>query len=555
MNRVVCVLTVLLVSACQGSIDVREKVTDLTPGLTGPQLALRCKVPGQGSAAKMRLLWKSAYLAELSAQLGAGAGLAADGVGLSPATDKSFTFETAGSLQTGVTLESLADTADAVAVWALSTDDTAQSVFGCNARTVTGTDAEACFTRFVQSKGARLLRRSIASSEADALLSFFKAEVLKGETEGVQEGFRQGLASLLVDPDFLYLREVPQGQGSQLTPFSLASRLSFALTGHGPDDQLFNTALDGSLARADVLKAEVTRLLQGPEARARSLAFYRQWLGYDRGSFSYSPAFLNGLDASGLKDASIAELDSFVNDLTWSKKGTPAQLLTSTSTAPLTKSLAAIYGAQEGATTLPDTRSGLLTRVGMVASGGDDWHVVARGLGVVQKFLCKDIPPPPPNVNIADATEQAESLKVSNADRIKTVTSPVACGGCHGAINPLGTARADFDSVGRSVTSEKHFAGGVFDYEVPVVSSADLSVALGRQATANGSLDLSTLVAESPEYDSCFAAQYTRSVLGRNDASDGCVEDDAARTIFSGGSILDAMTAVMTSAELTLWRE
>ena len=553
MNRAPWLLTVSLLTACEGSIDIRGDLTDVTPGIEAPQLALRCKAPGQGTSAKMRLLWKSAYLAELGARLGPGAATVAETVGLSPATDRNFTFETAGSLQTNVTLESLADTADAVAAWSLSTDAVAQSVYGCAARTVTGAQAEACFTTFLSTTGARLLRRSLSSSEVDQLLTFFKAEVLKGETDGVQEGFRQGLASLLVDPDFLYLRDVPQGQGSQLDAFSLASRVSFALTGRGPDDELFNAARDGSLSRPDVLKTEVTRLLQSPDARARSLAFYRQWLGYDRGSFSYSAGFLNGLDATGLKDASIAELDAFVNEATWSKKGTPAQLLTSNSVAPLTKSLALIYGAQEGATTLPDTRAGLLTRVGMVASGGDDWHVVARGLAVVQKILCKDIPPP--TINVADAIKQAESLKVSNVDRIKSVTSAAACAGCHTTINPLGSARSDLDAIGREVSVEKHFAGGVFDYQVPVVSSADLTVPLGREASAAGSLDLSTLISQTPEYDSCFAAQYTRSVLGRNDASDGCIEDEGARSIFAGASIVEAMTAMVTSPEFVLWKD
>ncbi len=545
-------MALLVLMGCQGAIDVRGTVT--SPTIDSPQLALRCKTPGTGSAAKMRLLWRSAYLTELTSTLGAGAATVAANVSLSPVADKTFTFESAGSLVSSVTLDSLAGTADSVAVWALSTDAIAASVFGCNARTVTGAAAESCFTAFVKSKGERLLRRSVSSTEIADLLTFFKAEVANGESDGVQEGFRQGLASLLMHPDFLYLRDAPAGQGNSLEPFSIASRVSFALTGHGPDDQLFNAARDGSIARAEVLKAEVERLLQTPDAHARSLAFYQQWLGYAKGSsFSYSPAFLEGLDVTGVQAASTKELDAFVTDLTWAQQAGPSALLTSRATTGLPASLAQIYGAAEGATALPATRAGVLTRVGMVASGTDDWHVVARGLAVVQKFLCKEIAPP--NFSVTEAAKQAEALKASNVDRIKSVTSAAACAGCHTTINPLGSARSDLDAIGREVSVEKHFAGGVFDYQVPVVSSADLTVPLGREASAAGSLDLSTLISQTPEYDSCFAAQYTRSVLGRNDASDGCIEDEGARSIFAGASIVEAMTAMVTSPEFVLWKD
>ena len=461
----------LLLVGCQGAIDVRSPSVT-SPAIDAPHLSLRCKTPGRGTTAKMRLLWRGAYLTELTNTLGPGAATVAANVSLSPVADKTFTFESAGSLVSNVALESLAGTADSVAVWSLSTDAIASSVFGCNARTAAGTAAETCFTSFVKSKGERLLRRSLSSAEVADLLAFFKAEVANGESEGAQEGFRQGLASLLVHPDFLYLHDQPAGQGNALEPFSIANRVSFALTGHGPDDQLFNAARDGSIARADVLKAEVERLLQTPDAHARSLAFYQQWLGYAKGSsFSYSSAFLEGLDVSGVQTASTREIDAFVSDLTWNQNAAPAALLTSRTTTALPASLSKIYGAAEGATTLPTTRAGLLTRVGMVASGTDDWHVVARGLAVVQKFLCKEISPP--SFSVTEAAKQAEAFKASNVDRIKSVTSAAACAGCHTTINPLGSARSDFDAIGREVTIEKHFAGGVLDYQVPVVSSAD----------------------------------------------------------------------------------
>jgi Protein of unknown function (DUF1592)/Protein of unknown function (DUF1588)/Protein of unknown function (DUF1595) len=555
MVRPLTMTCVVLLAGCQGSIlGSRSATADAADGgdPTVPTLKA-CTTRGQGSAPQMRLLWQAAYLTELTRTLGAGAATAAASVALSPATSKAFAFETAGSLVTDATLESLANSADAVASWALSSDSVAQSVFGCNARAATGSAAEACFVAFVKAKGERLLRRPIAQAELDDTLGFFRAEALLGEADGVKEGFRQGLASLLLHPDFLYLRDAPVGQTSALDPFSLAARVSFALTGHGPDEPLVAAARDGSLAQAAVLEREVKRLQQLPEARDRTLAFFRQWLAYDRGSVAYSSAFLEGLSTTNVQPDSVKELDAFVTQLTWTAPASPSALLTSAATAPLPASLAAIYGVAPGVTTLPANRAGVLTRVGMLATGADDWHVVARGVSVLQKFLCRDIAPPP--FSVAAAQQQAESLKVSNLDRLTTVTASAACSGCHRQINPLGGVRSDFDAIGRAVSLEKHYAGGQFDYQVPAVTSADLSPAFGRPATVDGSVALSAVLAASPEFASCFAQQYVHSVMGRAELSDQCLADDGAKVVVAGGTILDTMRAVLTSPELTIWKE
>ena len=549
-------LLVILVVAtgCEGIISGAVPVPPSAPvPVKAPPLVMTCKVRGGGLPARMRLLWTRAYVGEISTHLGPDFAAIASQVGLSPSITPGFAFQSSGSLLTEVTLDSLAATADAVAVAALSTDVRATAVFGCNARTVSGKEAHECFANFLKTKGARLLRRALTEAELTEHLAFFTAQSLQGESDGDQEGFRQGLASLLMHPDFLYVRDVPAGQTSALSPFSTAARLSFALTGAGPDDLLFAAALDGSLARPAVLRAQTQRLLETPQAKAQALGFYRQWLGYGRLAVSYSPAFLDGLDVTGLKDAATAELDAFVTDLTWNRGAKPGELLTSKLTAPLDPLLAKIYGASPGDTALPAARAGLLTRVGLLASGSDNWHVVGRGLPVLQNFLCRDLEPP--SFSVAEAAKAAEQLRVSNVERMAAVTSAASCQSCHRTINPLGGARSDFDAVGRSVTVEKHYAGGVFDFEVPVVAKSELSAVFGKNAPFAGSLGLSAALAVAPEFQACFATQYVRHVLGRRDDADGCLADDAAITLAGGGTILETMTAVITSPEFVLWRD
>jgi hypothetical protein len=498
----------------------------------------------------MRLLWQGAYLNELATRFGPEVLSVARAQGLSPATTKSFSYQSAGSLLTDSTLDSLAGSADAIAAWAV---DNSQRIFGCDATRLEGADAEACFKRFLVTKGARLLRRPLTADEVDESLQFFRAEAAQGSTPDAREGFRQGLASLLIHPDFLYVHDVPEAAASQLEPFSLASRLSFALTGRGPDDALFAAAQDGSLKQPDVLRAQVQRLMQTPEARDEMVRFYRQWLGYDRGTFAYSAAFLEGLDPTGLKDAATAELDGFVSAQTWDVDGKPADLLTSRMTAPLPPTLAMVYGVSAGDSVVGEDRAGLLTRVGMLASGSDDWHVVARGLPLLTSMLCRDVAPP--SIDTASALASVASLQVSNLDRMETVTAAPGCRTCHAKINPLGGARGDFDAIGRHVTVEKHYAGGVLQYQVPVSSHTDLSAVFSRSVETDGSVGLSQALASSTEFQSCFAVQFVRHALGRRDDSDGCLAENGAQAAVAGATLRQTVEAVLASNELTLWRD
>ena len=80
---------------------------------------------------------------------------------------------------------------------------------------------------------------------------------------------REALPAILASPKFLYRAErtpagVAAGAVHRITPLDLASRLSFFLTGRGPDDELLRLAEQGTLAEPEVLDAQVRRLLAAP---------------------------------------------------------------------------------------------------------------------------------------------------------------------------------------------------------------------------------------------------------------------------------------------------
>ena len=63
-----------------------------------------------------------------------------------------------------------------------------------------------------------------------------------------------------------------------VTPYELASRLSFFLWNTMPDDTLFARATDGTLATDSVLNGEVQRMLASDKAAGTIALFHRQWL-------------------------------------------------------------------------------------------------------------------------------------------------------------------------------------------------------------------------------------------------------------------------------------
>ena len=79
---------------------------------------------------------------------------------------------------------------------------------------------------------------------------------------------KDSLAIVLASPMFLYLAEPSLHQKPRpLTDIELATRLSYFLWGSQPDSDLRELAEQGELAKAGVLAAQTTRLLDDPRSR------------------------------------------------------------------------------------------------------------------------------------------------------------------------------------------------------------------------------------------------------------------------------------------------
>ncbi len=127
----------------------------------------------------------------------------------------------------------------------------------------------ACAGRFIDGFASRAFRRPLEQLERDGLKAVYEAGVGVGQAEGI----RMVISAVLQSGSFLYRTElgksntVAAGQTVELTNHELASSLSFLFLNSIPDAELRAAADDGSLAKADVFKAQVERLLKQPRVQ------------------------------------------------------------------------------------------------------------------------------------------------------------------------------------------------------------------------------------------------------------------------------------------------
>ncbi|MEQ1503206.1 MAG: DUF1592 domain-containing protein [Myxococcota bacterium] len=248
-------------------------------------------------------------------------------------------------------------------------------------------------------------------------------------------------------------------------PTELASRISYLVWGGPPDAELLDRADDGSLADPEVRRSEAERMLDDPRARRGVRAFFDEKLGLTAlPTLPKDPTlFVHWTDGIGAtaREQTLATVDWLVFD----DDGDIRDLVT-TRTTFVDRALAALYGipapseaAVPGAlarTELPadGPRVGLLGQVSFLAleAHSVSTSVTRRGKFVHSVLLCREIPPPPANVDtsIPEPSPDAPTMR----DRVAAHLEDPMCASCHQVTDPVGLAFEQFDGIGGYRTTE-----------------------------------------------------------------------------------------------------
>jgi len=405
-------------------------------------------------------------------------------------------------------------------------------------------DGKACFHDTIVKFGRKAFRRPLSNDETAA----FDNLVANGRTitaTGTNDEIAQALLYMfLISPSFLQRGEIgttPDASGDnryQLSPYEVATRLSFMLWGTVPDDTLSAAADSGQLSTPQQVLSQAQRMLNDDRAREKVAAFHRSYLlmgtntrwdnaNHDTKQF---PKF-----QTSLVPALEGEMEKFFDYVTFKKGGSFQDLLLS-NTAFVTSATAPIYGldgskfgADYTETTLDSNqRPGFLTRAGFLGaySSYSRTSPILRGAFVTKQILGTVIGSPPPGAEAA-ALPMSNDLD-TNRKQVDAQTTNEPCASCHhNYINPPGFVLEAFNSIGEAQTKEST-TGAAIDTAVDMVID-------DHPVHITNPLEMMKAIAASKGAQRRYADRLVSYAFEREDPLDcGTIEDLVAK--IGGGS-------------------
>ena len=317
-------------------------------------------------------------------------------------------------------------------------------IFGTlDLKKATAADAEKPLTELAR----RAFRRPVAPAEIKPFVDLVKTQIDAGQSFEI--AIRAGLKAILCAPEFLFLWEQP----GKLDDFALASRLSYFLWSSTPDDTLLELAASKSLARPEVLSAQVERLLKDPRSENFTTDFTGQWLTLRQLDATTPDKKLYPEFDDYLQWSMLAETTGFFDKLLAEDRSVANFIHSDFSI--LNERLAAHYGipgvvgAVPRAVPLPPNshRGGLLTQAAIlkVTANGTVTSPVVRGTWVMRNIVGRPPNPPPPNVPAVEPDIRGAKTIREQLDKHRNLK---ACAGCHAQIDPPGFAMENFDVIG-----------------------------------------------------------------------------------------------------------
>jgi hypothetical protein len=411
----------------------------------------------------------------------------------------------------------------------------------------------ACLEMFLDSFGKRAWRRPISGPERENL----RAAFTMGRASGFADGISAVIQLMLLSPQFLYRTErgVPVAGTSyaRLTPYEVATRLSYLLWGTMPDEPLMAAADAGRLGTRAEIAAQAQRMVGDQQHTAPMVTeFAGQWLALDDLATLDKEAMAFPAWKPDLRAAMRAESDRFIAHVLWQGDGKLTTLLTA-SYSFMNGPLAAFYGisgvsgdAFTQVTLDPAQRSGLLTHAGLLSVLGNNdvglTSLVYRGRFVREQLLCQPIPDPPDN-----AQDDNPPLTPSTTAREWSVArrAKATCGACHTQLDPIGLGLENFDAIGLYRTVEKG---------KPIDATGELT-GTDVDGTFVGAPALGKKLAGSQTVRDCVALQWFRWGYGR-DASprDACNVATLDRVFASSGGDVRELLLALTQTDAFLFR-
>ncbi len=398
-----------------------------------------------------------------------------------------------------------------------------EATMGCSASEV------GCVQGFIERLGKLMFRRPLTVDEAARYGALYAAQ------PDDATALRVVVRVMTSSPYFLYRFELgaPAGDGVYLlSPYEVASALSYGLWGTMPDEALFDAAATGALGTTEGIVAQAERMLDDARAEPLLRTFAAQWLGIESLTDAERRADLYPLWNAELAASMQEQTVRFFSDVVLGEQGSFDDLYLADHSA-IDAGLAEIYGAEPVSDgfqerTLPEERrAGLLGQASVLSatSHSDQTSPVRRGVFVRTRLLCETFGTPPANAGTVPDIDPNATTR----ERFGQHSEDPACASCHTRIDPIGFGFEAFDAMGQYRTEENG---------LPIDASGQLTLNEGETAFATLP-ELGRALAESEAAKHCFVEQTFRFAKG-----------DLAS--YADGCVLDALTAHFEDKDLRI---
>lgn len=414
----------------------------------------------------------------------------------------------------------------------------------------TAVGSTACLQTFIRSFAQKAYGRPLTDAE------FTAANTLGALGQDYATQVRLIVEMVLQSPHTLYTSELgaedvaPSTTPVPLTPYELASQLSFLLTGTRPDAALLSAAQSTGLKTAADIQKEVDRLLPTPQGQAQLARFIAGWL--DIGPMSEVPKSTEVYPqfTTGIAAAMQQEFDQFVSAQLNGGNGTLSSFFTGTSTN-VPAALKTIYGTDLLASGPdPQHRKGILSLPAVLAYNSSDISSgpVQRGLLIRRQLLCQTVPPPPASVLQQLATMPVDTTDTTQTTRQKFeshLTQP-SCAACHATFDPIGFGMEDMDGLGRFRTMENG---------LPVDSSGELT-GTDVDGPFEGPAALAVKLSQSKTVAACMVNHFFNFAQSRDPVkSDQCVVKDWSDKFAAGGGRINDLVSAYVAHQNFVYRK
>lgn len=423
-----------------------------------------------------------------------------------------------------------------------------------------------CATNFIQTLATKAYRRPLDSTEVPNLMKVYA----QGAMTDYKTGIEAMIQAVILSTSFVYRTELGPSTltadasgnypDTTLTPYEVASQLSFTLLGSLPDAALTAAAADGSLATTDGIATQVNRLVSLPAVQANLTNIILSWFNINQ-MFSKvkDTSLLSALSSSeqnqtAIENDLLTSTTNWVNGVLWNGgTGKLADLMTS-QTVYVNQRLATLYpglsysggkaptsDSNFVAATWPSSqgRSGILTQPAFLWSASDPslTSIVKRGRLIHDSIVCADPLPPPIDLTTPMAMNVIACKSPDGTQTLSTCDSEVLqsdarmtyspCKGCHSQMDPYSRVLLNFGPIGNYRTMDE--AGRAID---PTVSFVPTSPFAGE--TMTGAQAFAQAMVSTGTFDGCSVQQMTSYAIGSQISTYNTCELNTLRTQSDG---------------------